>query len=141
MDRQICPPRSKKSQGQNYKPCEKHLLCFGRYSHCVKRRRIRACKISGKSAKKTGRWKSGIEKTKLEFFKIEVVWLGHNLSESGVNPNFPKTEPISGIKPPKSLQQLRSFLRSINHLSKNIRNAASPTKFLTFTKRKETKKI
>ena len=65
--------------------------------------------------------------SKCEFFKSQVDWLGHHLSESGVTPKFTKAEAIQNLNPPKSLKQLRSFLGSINHLAKFIPNAASLT--------------
>ena len=68
--------------------------------------------------------------TKCEFFKQEVNWLGHHLSEAGVRPKIPKTEAVINLNPPKSLKQLRSFLGSINHLAKFMTNAASLTEKL-----------
>ena len=53
--------------------------------------------------------------SKCEFFKQEVNWLGHHLSEVGVRPKITKTEAIVNLNPPKLLKQLRSFLGSINH--------------------------
>ena len=55
--------------------------------------------------------------SKCNFFKTEVNWLGHKLSESGVTPKITKTEAILKLEHPKSLKQLRSFLGSINHLN------------------------
>ena len=68
--------------------------------------------------------------SKCEFFKQEVNWLGHHLSEAGVKPKITKTEAVVNLNPPKSLKQLRSFLGSINHLAKFIPNAASLTEKL-----------
>ena len=68
--------------------------------------------------------------SKGEFFKQQVNWLGHHLSEAGVSPKFTKTEAIINLNPPKSLKQLRSFLGSINRLAKFIPNAASLTEKL-----------
>ena len=68
--------------------------------------------------------------SKCEFFKQEVNWSGHHLSEAGVSPKFTKTEAIINVNPPKLLKQLRSFLGSINHLAKFIPNAASLTEKL-----------
>ena len=44
-----------------------------------------------------------LKTSKYEFFKNQVDWLGHDLSESGVRPNFRKTEAILNLTPPKSL--------------------------------------
>ena len=65
--------------------------------------------------------------SKCDFFKTEVNWLGHKLLESWVTPKITKTEAILKLEHPKSLKQLRSFLGSINHLSKFIPNAANLT--------------
>ena len=78
--------------------------------------------------------------SKCEFFKAEVNWLGHKLSESGVTPKITKTEAILKLEHPKSLKQLRSFLGSINHLSKSIPNAANLTDKLRPLLREEKEK-
>ena len=68
--------------------------------------------------------------TKCEFFQSSVNWLGHNLSVHGIIPKITKTEAFANLQPPRSLKQLRSFMGSINHLSKFIPNAASLTEKL-----------
>ena len=68
--------------------------------------------------------------TKCEFFQSSVNWLGHNLSVHGIITKITKTEAIANLQLPKSLKQLRSFMGSINHLSKFIPNAASLTEKL-----------
>ena len=78
--------------------------------------------------------------SKCEFFKTEVNWLGHKLSEGGVTPKITKTEDILKLEHPKSLKQLRSFLGSINHLSKFIPNAANLTDKLRPLLREENEK-
>ena len=62
---------------------------------------------------------------KCEYFRTEVNWLGHKLTPEGITPKNTKTEAILKLQHPKSLKQLRSFMGSINHLSKLIPNAAS----------------
>ena len=66
-----------------------------------------------------------LEISKCEFFKTEAHWLGHKLSPSGTTQKKTKTE--TKIEPAKMLKQLRSFMGSINHLSKFVSNAASLT--------------
>ena len=68
--------------------------------------------------------------SKCKFFKQEVNWLGHHLSEAEVRPKITKTEAVVNLNPPKLRKQLRSFLGSINHLDKFIPNAASLTEKL-----------
>ena len=65
--------------------------------------------------------------TKWEFFQPSVNWLGHNLLAEGIIPKTTKIEAIANLQPPKSLKQLRSFMGSINNLSKFIPNAANLT--------------
>ena len=84
-----------------------------------------------------------LELSKCEFFKQEVNWLGHQLSEVsevGVRPKITKTEAVVNLNPLKSLKQLRSFLGSINHLAKFIPNAASLTEKLRPILKKENQK-
>ena len=64
---------------------------------------------------------------KCAFFQPDVNWLGHKLTSEGITPKITKTEAILKLQHPKSLKQLRSFMGSINHLSKFIPNAASLT--------------
>ena len=68
-----------------------------------------------------------LKRSKNELFKTEVYWFGHKLSPSGTTPKITKTEMLLNLNPPESLKQLRSFMGSINHLSKFIPNAASLT--------------
>ena len=78
--------------------------------------------------------------SKCEFFETEVNWVGHKLSESGITPKITKTEAILKLEHPRSLKQLRSFLGSINHLSKFIPNAANLTDKLRPLLREENEK-
>ena len=78
--------------------------------------------------------------SKCDFFKTEVNWLGHKVSESWVTPKITKTEAILKLEHPKLLKQLRSFLGSINHLSKFIPNAANFTDNLRPLLREENEK-
>ena len=64
---------------------------------------------------------------KCEFFRNELNWLDHKLTAGGITPKVTKTEAILNLQHPKALKQLRSFLGSINHLSKFIPKAASLT--------------
>ena len=64
---------------------------------------------------------------KCTFFQSEVSWLGQQLTSEGRTPKITKTETILELQHPKSLKQLRSFMGSVNHLSKFIPNAASLT--------------
>ena len=74
---------------------------------------------------------------KCAFFPSEVNWLGHKLTSEGITSKITKTEAIQKLQHPKSLKQLRSFLGSINHISKFIPNAASLTDKLRPLSREE----
>ena len=78
--------------------------------------------------------------SKCEFFKTEVNWLGHKLSESGVTPKITKTEAIFKLEHPRSLKQLSSFLGSFKHFSQFIPNAANLTDKLRPLMREEIEK-
>ena len=77
--------------------------------------------------KKTDDQSLALKLVKCEFFQSEVNWLGHKLTTSGITPKVTKTEAILKLQHQKSLKELRSFMGSINHLSKFIPNAASQT--------------
>ena len=59
---------------------------------------------------------------KTELFKKELTWLGYLINQNGVNPIKDKTEAISNLAAPKNVKELKSFLGSIQHLSKFINN-------------------
>ena len=75
-----------------------------------------------------------------EFFQSEVNWFGHKLTLSGITPKFTKTEAIFKLQHPKLLKHIRSFMGSLNHLSKFIPNAASLTDQLRPLLREENEK-
>ena len=77
---------------------------------------------------------------KCEFFQTEVNWLGQKLTPEGITPKVTKTEAILKLQHPKSLKQLRSFMGSINPLSKFIPNAVSLTNQLRPLLREENEK-
>ena len=79
-------------------------------------------------------------KLECQFFQTEVNWLGHKQTPEGITSKVTKTEAIPKLQRPKSLKQLRSFMGSINHLSKFIPNAASLTDQLRPLLREENKK-
>ena len=47
---------------------------------------------------------------------VETEWLGFKLNREGVKPVRSKVEDIFNLKPPKTLEKIRSFVGSINHL-------------------------
>ena len=67
---------------------------------------------------------------KCEFAKPTDEWLGFNVTPHGVTPLITKTEVLLKLEPPKTLKQLRSFMRSIHHLTKFIPNLAEISEWL-----------
>ena len=59
---------------------------------------------------------------KCHFAKTEIEWLGHKITQSVIAPLETKTAAILNLTASKSFIQLRSFLGSVNDLSKFIRN-------------------
>ena len=59
---------------------------------------------------------------KTELFKKELTWLDYHINQNDVKPIQDKTEAITKLEAPKNVKELKSFLGSIQHLSKFINN-------------------
>ena len=59
---------------------------------------------------------------KTELFKKELTWPGYYINQNGVKPIKDKTEAITKLEAPKNVKELKTFLGSIQHLSKFINN-------------------
>ena len=59
---------------------------------------------------------------KTEMFKKELTWLGYLINQNGVKPIQDKTDAITKLKAPTNAKELKSFLGSIQHLSKFLNN-------------------
>ena len=66
-----------------------------------------------------------IQKSKCEFFKDSVEYLGHCVDTQGLHTLPSKVEAILKAPDPENLQQLRSFLGLLNYYGKFIPNLAS----------------
>ena len=66
-----------------------------------------------------------IKLEKCEFSKSSITWLGYKITQSGISPTVKKTDSILNLKPPKTLEQLRSLMGSIHQLIKFIPNLAN----------------
>ena len=66
-----------------------------------------------------------IKKSKCEFFKDSVEYLGHCVDAQGLHTLPSKVEAILKVPDPENLQQLRSFLGLLNYYGKFIPNLAS----------------
>ena len=64
---------------------------------------------------------------KTELFKKELTWLGYIINQNGVKPIKYKTEAITKLVAPENVTELKSFLGSIQHLSKFINNLSKKT--------------
>ena len=59
---------------------------------------------------------------KTELFKKELTWLGYYVNQNDVKSIRDKTEAITKLEAPKTVKELKSFLGSVQHLSKFINN-------------------
>ena len=75
---------------------------------------------------------------KTELIKQELTWLGYLINESGVKPIKDKTEAITKLEAPKNAKELKTFLGSIQHLSKFINNLSKKTVRMRRILKKET---
>ena len=64
---------------------------------------------------------------KTELFKKELTCLGYLINQKGVKPIQDKTEAIIKFKAPTNTKELKSFLGSIQHLSKFLNNLSKKT--------------
>ena len=71
-------------------------------------------------------YRASSEKTQL--FRKEIDWLGYHISADGITPKQEKTEAILAFKPPTKIKEVRSFLGSVQYLSKFIPRLADLTK-------------
>ena len=80
-------------------------------------------------------YRASEEKSKL--FQTEVEWCGYLIKESGVKPKKTRTEPVTKIDAPKTVQEVRSFLGSVQYLAKFIENLSAKTEPFRKLMRKE----
>lgn len=62
---------------------------------------------------------------KCKFKQLEVIFLGHRLSEKGVLPSDDKVRSILNCRAPKSKEELRSFLSLVTFVSRFIPDLAT----------------
>lgn len=78
-----------------------------------------------------------IQLDKCEFFKKEVQFLGHTVSEDGVRPNNDKIEIVKTWPIPKNEKEVRQFLGTIGYYRRFIKDFAKIVKPLTVLLRKD----
>ena len=64
---------------------------------------------------------------KTELSKKELTWLGYQINQNGVKPIKNKTEAKTKLKASTNTKELKSFLDSIQHLSKFLNNLSKKT--------------
>ncbi|XP_039293950.1 uncharacterized protein LOC120353595 [Nilaparvata lugens] len=80
-----------------------------------------------------------IQLDKTEFFKRELLYLGHIVSERGIQPNPAKLQAIKDFKIPKTEKQIKQFLGLTGYYRKMIQNYAKIAKPLTQALKKDVK--
>lgn len=80
-----------------------------------------------------------IQLDKSEFFRKEVAYLGHIISEDGIKPNPDKITAIKNFPIPKTRKELKGYLGLIGYYRRFIENFAKITKPLTSRLKKDTK--
>lgn len=63
-----------------------------------------------------------IKPSKCEFFKNELVFLGHIVGEKGIRPNPKTIEKVKNFPRPKTITEIRSFLGLASYYRKFIQN-------------------
>ena len=76
---------------------------------------------------------------KTELFKKVLTWLGYEINQNGVKPIKDKTEAITKLKATTNTKELKSFLGSIQHLSKFLNNLSKKTDRMRRLLKKDTK--
>lgn len=66
-----------------------------------------------------------LNRSKCQFFKGEIKYLGHLLGQQGIKPLQSKVEAIQKAPQPKNVSELKSFLGMINYYGKFVPNLAS----------------
>ena len=74
-----------------------------------------------------------LNKTKCQFKKQEIAYLGHVLAKDGLKPDPKKTQAISEMTPPMSREALQRFLSMLTYFAKfipNLSQTAAPLRAL-----------
>ena len=66
-----------------------------------------------------------LNKTKCQFLKSEVTYLGHPVSANGIQPIQNKVEATRKAPPPTNLTELQSFLGAVQYYAKFVPNLST----------------
>ena len=77
-----------------------------------------------------------LKRKKCEFFKEQLEFLGHMISEKGIQPCKDKVEVIVNLEPPKTLKEVRSFIGMTGFYRRYIPNYSKIAKPLSALTRK-----
>ena len=66
-----------------------------------------------------------LKKAKCKFLADAVEYLGHKVDANGIHTSNRKVEPIQKALPPRTVQQLKSFLELVHYYGKFIPNLSS----------------
>ena len=76
---------------------------------------------------------------KIQFKKTKLKYIGHTITDKGIEADDDKVQTIRNMPAPKNIKQLRSFLGMINYLSKFCRNLSDKSKELRELDKKDEK--
>jgi len=77
---------------------------------------------------------------KCNFFQKEVNFLGHHISEQGIEPNSSKIDKVINWPQPKSATDVRGFLGLVQYIALFLLKLADHTVLLTLLTTKEARK-
>ena len=66
-----------------------------------------------------------LKKSKCQFLKPSVEYLGHRVDSTGLHPTEDKLKAVAEAPPPRNLKELRSFLGLLNYYGSFIRNLST----------------
>jgi len=72
-----------------------------------------------------------INPAKSQFFRLQVLFLGHIISKEGIRMDPDKIRTIQNFQPPKNRKQIQAFLGFINFYRKHIRDLSKLTTILS----------